>query len=45
MGNIGRILCCEQNENLENLINENLTETKKKIIIQKPYYHIFQWVL
>ena len=29
MGNIGRILCCEQNENLENLINDNLTETKK----------------
>ena len=29
MGNIGRILCCEQNEIGENLINENLTETKK----------------
>ena len=28
MGNIGHILCCEQNENTENLINENLIDTK-----------------
>ena len=28
MGNIGHILCCEQNEITENLINENLNDTK-----------------